>query len=325
MLRQVRSLLLDPEVETLLAAPPRELAALGEVLNEPGYPLPDRDSPRIQLAAGIGLGRWARAARVQLLHGHGLKRLPLYVVAAKVAGLPLVVTLHNLVPNQSRRVSGVLLGQAKCVIAVSNAVAKTAGVPCRVIYNGIELSPFSSLPDKAEARALLGWPLHSSIVLSVARLSPEKGLSTLIQAAQGLALTVMIAGEGPERQRLEVLGGATLLGSREDVPLLMAAADLYCQPSLEEGLGLAVIEALAAGLPVVASEVGGLPELISHPLIGTLVPAGQVIALRETLQQLLAQPQRCREMGIQAKIWAKEHFSLEQMRRETREIYAQVK
>ena len=128
MLRQVRALLLDPELETLLAAPPRELTALRDVLHEPGYPLPESEAVLVQIRAGIALGRWARASKVEFLHGHGLKRLLLYVVAAKVARLPLAMTLHNLVPNQQRVVLRLLLQQASSVIAVSPISGKFVNV-----------------------------------------------------------------------------------------------------------------------------------------------------------------------------------------------------
>ena len=321
MLRQVRSLLLDPAVETLLAAPPQELAALGEALREPGYPLPASETLRVQIAAGIALGRWGRRVGATVFHGHGLKRLPLYVIAAKRAQLPLVVTLHNLVPNQHSRLLSLLLRQAFRVIAVSHAVARTAPVPATVIHNGIDLTPFTVLPSRHQARSQLDWPQDELVVLSVARLSPEKGLETLIKAAQGLNLRVVIAGEGPEHAPLAARGGAHLLGARDDIPLLLAAADLYCQPSVTEGLGLAIIEAMAAGLPVVASDIGGIPELIPDSETGILVPVGDSAALRQALSRLSKDPQQRVALGQRARERALACFSEEQMRQQTRELY----
>ena len=96
MLQQVKSLLTDPETETFLAAPPRELAALSG-----HFPLPESDGLKAQLLGGWAAGRWARSVGAQLLHGHGLKRLPMYLLAAKIARLPLVMTLHNLAPKSA--------------------------------------------------------------------------------------------------------------------------------------------------------------------------------------------------------------------------------
>ena len=321
MLRQVRSLLLDPAVETLLAAPPQELAVLGDALREPGYPLPESEKPRVQIAAGIALGRWGRRVGATLFHGHGLKRLPLYVIAAKRAHVPLVITLHNLVPNHNSRLLSLLLHQCFRVIAVSHAVARTAPVRATVVHNGIDLTPFTSLLSRRQARSRLRWPQEELVVLSVARLSPEKGLETLIKAAQGLNLRVVIAGEGPEHAPLAALGGAQLLGARDDIPLLLAAADLYCQPSHREGLGLAIIEAMAAGLPVVASDVGGIPELIPDSETGVLVPVGDFTALRQALSRLSTDPQQRAALGQRARERAVVCFSEERMRQQTRELY----
>lgn len=322
MLQQVRSLLTDPEIATFLAAPPRELAALGEVLAQPSYPLPESDGLKQQLWAGRAVGRWARSLGIELLHGHGLKRLPLYIVAAKTARLPLVVTLHNLVPQEKTALVCLLLEQAQAVVAVSQAVAKTAPLPCNVIYNGIDLGRFAHLPTRYEARAELGWPQEARVVLSVARLSPEKGLDVLQEAVKETGLTLYIAGEGPERVRLEP---TSLLGNREDIPLLLAAADLYCQPSREEGLGLAVLEAMAAGLPIVASAVGGIPELLPDAGTGLLVPEGDVSALRAALSLLDKEDWRRRDMGRLARQRVEEHFTQETMRQSYWALYQRVK
>lgn len=323
MLRHVRSLLLDPELEALLAAPPAELMALASVLREPGYPLPVGDALSIQLQAGRALGLWARRVGVEYLHGHGLKRLLLYVVAAKVSRRPLVVTLHNLVPPRHHALLGFLLRQCSGVVAVSHAVAKTAPVACQVIHNGISLAPYREPLERLEARAQLGWAPAERIVLCVARLSPEKGVAVLAEAAQGLGtrIRVVVAGEGPERARLEALGGVQLLGERSDIPRLLAAADLYCQPSHQEGLGLALIEAMAAGLPIVASRVGGIPELIDDQETGLLVPAGDALALAEALSRALREPQWAEQLGNSARRRAHTHFSEEQMRMATRALY----
>ncbi|WP_309714768.1 glycosyltransferase family 4 protein [Armatimonas sp.] len=313
MLQQVKSLLTDPETETLLAAPPRELTALAG-----DFPLPESDSLKAQILGGWSAGRWARSVNAQILHGHGLKRLPMYLLAARVARLPLVMTLHNLAPKTPALA---LLRQVHAVIAVSDAVARTVPVHCQVIYNGIAIEKFSSLPTKSEARALLGWPQEKIIILSVARLSKEKGLDVLIEAVQGLEATLFIAGDGPERGNLS---GATLLGERHDISMLLAAADIYCQPSRSEGLGLAVLEAMAAGKPIVASAIGGIPELLPDASIGLTVPVGDPAALRAGIQLLLDDPTRGEAMGSYAKQRVTERFTEEMMRTETRKLYTRV-
>ena len=207
------------------------------------------------------------------------------------------------------------------MIAVSEAVARTVPSHCVVIHNGISLGKFSQLTTKSEARERLGWPQEEKIVLSVARLSREKGLDVLIEAVKGLDVMLYIAGDGPEREKLS---GATLLGHYEDIPLLLAAADIYCQPSRSEGLGLAVLEAMAAGKPIVASAVGGIPELLPDASIGLTVPAGDSAALRVGIELLLDDPTRGEAMGGYARQRVAERFTEAKMRAETRKVYARL-
>lgn len=310
MLQQVRTLLNDPQTEAFLAAPPRELAALGG-----HFPLPESDGLKAQVLGGWAAGRWARSVGARVLHGHGLKRLPLYIVASRVARLPLVITLHNLVPKSP---ATRLLAFPHAVIAVSEAVARTAPIPtCQVIYNGIDLQRFTDLPTKAQARESLGWAKDEKMALSVARLSKEKGLDVLARAWPG----AFVAGDGPERENLS---GLRLLGMRDEIPLLLAAADIYCQPSREEGLGLAVLEAMAAGKPIVASAVGGIPELLPDASIGLTVPPDDPEALRRGIQLLLDAPTQAEAMGRAARQRVAERFTLEQMHHETRAVYERV-
>lgn len=332
MLRQVRSLLTDPELQTLCAAPPDTLRRLGPAAGDAPFPLPESDGPRAQWRGGRAAGAWARRAGADLLHGHGLRRAPLYALAARRAGLPLVVTLHNLVPADTpapvRAALRLALASARRVVAVSDAVAASAAgwVPderLRVVRNGVDLAPFDDLPDRDDARRRLGWPAETPVVLCVARLAPEKGLDLLADAVRAGIARIVVAGEGPERARLEALG-LELLGERDDVPLLMAAADLVCVPSRAEGLGLAAIEAMAAARPVVATRVGGLPEVVEDGVGGALTPAGDPEALTTALRALLADPGRAAAMGEAGRARARERFGLAPMRAATRAVYAEA-
>ncbi|MGC4044993.1 MAG: glycosyltransferase [Armatimonas sp.] len=127
-------------------------------------------------------------------------------------------------------------------------------------------------------------------VLSIARLSPEKGIDVLLKAAQALPdIAFLIAGDGPERTALEAsaLPNVTFLGFRKDIPELLAQATLVAVPSRQEGLGLAAVEALAAGVPVIASNVGGLSEVVVPNKTGLLVPPDDPAALTEALRSLI--------------------------------------
>lgn len=194
-------------------------------------------------------------------------------------------------------------GRAAGWVAVSDAVAGVltrAGVAADrvvVVRDGVDPAPFEAIgPDaRARARAALGIPLDAPVIGAVGALVPHKGHRHLIEAAawidnQRKDVWVVIVGEGPEREALQALATqwtiaprVRLVGARDDVPQLLAAFDLFVHPSVEEGLGQAVIEAMLAGVPVVASQAGGIPELIDDLHTGLLVRAGDGEALARAI------------------------------------------
>ncbi len=187
-------------------------------------------------------------------------------------------------------------------IAVSNEVKerlrKDMAVPeskIKVVHNGIRLARFSRQTDP-ELRRELTQGSGRPIVLTPARLHSQKGHIYLLQAAALVpdALFVL-AGEGPERRSLEdVAKGLGLetrvrfLGQREDIPDLLACCDVFVLPSLYEGLPLSVLEAMAAGKPVVATRIGGTAEAVVHGVTGMLVPPENPRELAAAIRTLLA-------------------------------------
>lgn len=337
---------------SLLAAPPEVLASLTDVVPAPldRYALTVGPSPgaRTLLRDGAAAGRWARGRGAVLLHGHGLRLAPLFAAAAAASGLPLVVTLHNLVPAPLsppvRLLLRAALGRARRVIAVSGAVAESARgvVPAGrliVIPNGVDTARFAAgaLPPRPEARAALGLDPSDPMALCVARLSPEKDVASFLEAAALLtpllpSARFLVAGEGPllptlahQIQHLRLEKRAALLGRREDIPTLLAAADLLCLPSREEGLGLAALEAMAAGVPVVATRVGGLPEAVEEGVTGLLVAPGDPAALAAALTALLSDPPRARMLGAAGRRRADERYTRERMLRTTFAVYAEAR
>jgi glycosyltransferase involved in cell wall biosynthesis len=147
-----------------------------------------------------------------------------------------------------------------------------------VIENGVDLERFVS-PRAVVAQA--------KRVLAVGRLVPQKGFDILIQACEGLDLTLEIVGEGPERRRLEAMAPANvrLVGAQEDIPARLADADLFVVPSRWEGFGLVAAEAMAAGVPVVATGVDGLREVVGDTCAN--VPPEDVEALRAAISTIL--------------------------------------
>jgi teichuronic acid biosynthesis glycosyltransferase TuaC len=198
----------------------------------------------------------------------------------------------------------------------------------KTILNGVNFSLFQ-IRNKIEARSLLSLPLEGKIILFVGRLSEEKGINILLRAydrfqKEGITnVHVFLIGEGPLRENLEneiyekKLLNITFLGQRtpEDISLWLGASDLLCLPSLREGSPNVITEALSAGRPVVASNVGGIPELIKNDINGLLFESGDDSQLYEKLKMALFsewQPEKMRD-SIKNRSWesvAKKYFEL---------------
>ena len=218
------------------------------------------------------------------------------------------------------------LGPRGVEVCVSEAVRGftrgRTGIPdeqLRVIPNGVDLTRFAPYAENeareraaAEVRREQGLPPATRVAVAVGRLEPQKGYPDLVaawaqlrrgksgdsidvHAVPGFPPVLLIAGEGRERARLErqireldLAGSVRLLGHREDVPRLLAAADVLAFPSRYEGFGLALVEALAAGLPVVAARVDSVPEVLGDCEAGRLVPARNPAALAAALADVLS-------------------------------------
>ena len=183
--------------------------------------------------------------------------------------------------------------------AVADSVLDVYGVPPRaVIPNGIPVAAFSAPRVRRGAwRAGLGLPDDAVIFTCVARLSAQKNVGALLQAFAGVrgggATRLLLCGDGEERRPLELearrlgLGERVrFLGSRTDVPEVLGASDVFVLPSLYEGHPLSVMEAMAAGLPVIATAVGGVPEVVRAGETGLLVQPGGVAALAAAMERL---------------------------------------
>ena len=328
MVRHVADLSADPDIHSQIAAPSQVLANL-----RPGNPtnlvVGLRGDPFGQARDGVRLARWLRKHRLNLLHSHGIARLPASAIASRLARVPWVVTYHNLLPTAPSRFTRLLIrilaGRATQGIAVSQAVAASldALLPrarCSVVHNGIDTDAFAMGTGRSEARRALGWDDSRPVVLCVARLAPEKGIGLLEPLARDEKIRLVVAGDGPERPLLAA-AGFELLGERTDVALLMAASDCVVVPSLSEGLGLVAIEAGAASRPVVATQVGGLVEVIEHETTGILVPSDNAPAIVEAVRRLVSNPTTAASMGDRARQRVETLFSRATMWEKTRDVY----
>jgi len=232
------------------------------------------------------------------------------VIAAQILGVPSVVKLHgsdiNLIAKLPgpRRLMSWALPRAAHVVAVSRPLAEEAialGVArdrVTVVLNGVDAALFQPR-DRAAARRELGLPEAAPLALYVGNLKPEKGVLELARAWPTVARHVAdaqlaIVGGGPLRDQVAATVGerARLVGPQplERVPVWMAACDVLVLPSHVEGTPNVILEALASGRRVVASRVGGVPDLVTSPTLGTLVPPGDVDALADALVLALRQP-----------------------------------
>lgn len=206
-----------------------------------------------------------------------------------------------------------------------------------VIHSGIDLKKFAEIDlDTDGLTAQLGIPDGFKVILTVARLTGEKGHEYLIHAAKRVAnetekVRFLFVGDGILRSKLEdqvrqlrLDQVISFLGVRRDVPELLAISDLFVLPSLYEGQGRALVEAMAAGLPVVATKVGGIPDVISDGQNGILVAALDSDALAVAILELLNNEEKARQMGEAGKRRVDPEFSVETMVRKIESVYEEL-
>ena len=272
---------------------------------------------------GIRAIKYFRDFGPDVVHAHNDSSLHYAVLAKLVTRAPVVFTVHGEI--QARRATWLEWYLTSSVAIVSHASLRTLDAPwaagkLTVIHNGI--APCLDGPNRDEARHKLGLPT-TFIGIIVARLSGLKGHGTLLQSLRilrdaGVDLLVLVAGDGLLRGELEEQAAALsldertvrFLGARPDVDDLLCASDFFILPSDSEGLPLSVLEAMAHGLPTVASNVGGIPEIIEHGMHGLLVPPANPMALAAAIRRLVEDPALRRDLGETARARASSEFSL---------------
>ena len=287
-----------------------------------------------------------RAGRFDVLHAHLVRSTILAGIAGRLSGTPVVATLHN-----TQRRSGVgpalqiaerwvLRNIVRRVIAVGWETARAhrellGERAIDVIPNAVTEPRVLSARERAETRRELGVPDGAPLLISVGRLVPQKALSDLLRAFAQLpdhpvAPQLRIAGRGRleaslarEIEQLGLGGRARLLGLRSDVPRLLAASDLYVSSSHWEGLPISILEAMAAGLPVVATQVGDAPRAIGVDS-GVLVAPRDPAALARAIADLLADPVRLRGLGIAGRARVRAEFGAEAWAERHQALYAEV-
>jgi len=301
----------------------------------------------------IALRDVIRERRPALVHAHGFKAGLVARLAARIAGrVPVVVTVHNHVLYRDLSaftrwryvtVERWLSGMTARVITVSDSLRDELVrdydiLPALVttVHNGLDLSPFLGPADKRVARARYGIPGDALVYGLAARFAPQKAMDVLVEAALPLLercqnAYLLLAGDGPLLEQVRAIARKATVrdrilfpGFETDVPGLLSSLDVYVSSALSEGLPLATIEAMAAGLPVVSTRAGGTPEVVEDGVTGMLVEPGKAASLGEAMMRLAFDPALRIRMGAAGRARAVAEFTEERMFERTATVYREV-
>jgi glycosyltransferase involved in cell wall biosynthesis len=316
------------------------LGALGQELRAEGFLVSVlARRPGVDWRSAVHLAQVLRRERVDLVHAHQYTPF-FYTLLARVLCRrpPILFTEHGRhypdFPRAKRIMANrLLLERRDRVVGVGRAVRQALidneGLPpgrTEVIYNGVDTAGFANGGhDEAVIRREIGVGLHDLVILQVARLDYLKDHATAIRTVGRVAVhhpgvRLVLVGEGPEGDKIHALvnrhhveANVRFLGLRKDVGRLLRAADLFLLTSISEGIPLTVIEAMAAGLPVIATRVGGLAEMVEDGTTGHLAPSGDDAALAGYILRLAGEPELRRAMGRRGQERARSVFSEGQM------------
>lgn len=312
----------------------------------PVYEIPIRGAlyyPR-SLMEIVRLAALIRREKVTILHTQDLYSHLVGVPAAMLAHAPFVVTnrldLGHTLNRWHRRALKTLAGGISKVMANSHAVRENLmlaeKIPLQkieVIYNGVDLSRFNTTCSREKMKS---FRPGDRMIVVVANLNPVKGHSVLLEAAVRVIAhcpqaKLAFIGQGALKQELEARARALsienqvlFLGSRQDVPELLPCMEISVLPSLAEGFSNAILESMAAGLPVVATDVGGNREAIVEGETGFLVPPGDSSALADRILTLLENRPLAKTMGMAGRKRIETYFTLDQMVAETEAFYERL-
>ena len=287
---------------------------------------------------------FVRDRGISLVHGHGYKPDIYGYLSARAVGIPFVATCHlwtgaTLPIRFYEFLDSLILRRAQAAVGVSDAITQIlerSGAPranISTVYNGTDFSRFRGAGPSLRAELGIG---DRVLIGTVARLEEQKGLEYFIRALREVlsefpdALFVVI-GDGSLRSRLDGLihqlglkSKVLLLGQRNDMPGVYASLDLFVLASVDEGMPMTILEALAARRPVVATKVGAVDKLVMQEQTGLLVEPRNVPALRDAMLRCLKNPSFARELGRKGEEHVRKSYSAEGMAGNYLRIYRQV-
>lgn len=318
------------------------LAELSAVPRQNIVELPMRNS--LNVASALKLARFVRQHEIEIVHAHVARDYPLAALATRRAGARLVLTRHVLFPLN--RIHKLTLRRTAGVIAVSQAVAeglRAQGIfdqdKIVLIHNGIDVDRF--VKGRGDVAGHGQGADRKLRVGMIGHLAPIKGQEDFIRAAAIVCsrrddVEFMIAGEDKSRggehrhslgkliDELNLTKRVRLIGWVEEVERLLPTFDLFVSPSRSEPFGLSIVEAMASGVPVIASMSEGAREIIEDDKTGRLVPIGEVDTLAKVICELLSDPAQRRSLSANAGRVVRERFSLERMLEATEDVYRQA-
>lgn len=282
--------------------------------------------------------------RPDIVHAVMYQAIQLARMAKPLSSVPFRLVTSPRVNYRSRSFATLLVDRwlkkrddlliAECEASRKFLIEKQGYAPAKVIVirNGVDLAGWpASKIDRQKKRLELRLGAGDLLIGAIGRLDKQKGFATLIEAMshlKGTPLRCAILGDGPEHDRLQALirkfeleKTVWLLGEKGEIPSWLSAFDLYCLPSLWEGLPNALLEAMALGLPVVASRVDGVPEAVTDGKDGLLVPPSKPEALAKALKSLADDAEKRAALGAAAKAVVSERFTLRRMIEEYERAY----
>lgn len=294
--------------------------------------------------AALQMRRTCLRSDIDLIHAHDSHAHTMACVAASVFGsrVPIVVSRRVDFPIRGRlskwkynhRMVRRILCVSKAICDVMEPAVRDRTM-LRVVHSGIDLTRFEARPD-GRLRREFGIPAERPIVANVAALAPHKDYRTFVETAAELvrsgsdAMFLAIGGEGGERAMIESLidthglnDRIILTGFREDIPIILPEIDLFLFTSTTEGLGTSLLDAFAAGVPVVATAAGGVPEIVRNGETGLLAPVGDAAGLARRVREVLKHASLREQLVAGARKLVRE-FSTERTAEKTLDIYRSV-
>ena len=301
---------------------------------------------QLDLKLAFSIREFIKKNRIDIIHCHGYKS-NFYGLLASKGQVPSVTTNHNWLTAHWKLKTYCFLDSLWIrffdrIVAVSNEVKKDMlryKIPeekIRVIDNGIALERFAKLVETNNMKSQLGFDEKIRIIGTIGSLGIEKGHIYLLEAARQILdivkdLRFLIIGDGPLRKPLEekseklgIKKQVIFMGERKDIPEFLMAMDLFVLPSVKEGLPIALLEAMAAKRPVIATRVGAIPKVIENKDIGILVEPKDIKGLRDAIMNLINDPGRMNLLAREGFNRVSTNFSSDEMGKNYLKLYMEI-